>query len=530
MSVSVNTVVQFSTLTILLTIGLSAVIGAAFRVNVAANWDEQRCDSYVVPLAGFFKPTNDPRTAAQFATDNWTFCQKEYIQNALRVAAEVPKELAAAEAATVGVIQDVTSVVADVFFDLWKFCYETYSSFMDQMKVMAKLFHNFMINLYSITERLNASALAIIYSLIALLITIINSIQVTLLVAIIVVGIILVLQILLFFVLMPISGLIVTVTALVSVVVVAVSTAIAAAMVTELFSPGACFAADTVVQLKGGPVKPISAIRIGDILHDGGRVTAIHRFHSRDAFYTLQGVRVTGDHLVADPYIPTTRIRVEDHPDALKESSPWLTREIWCLTTTTRCIPCVGNSGVIMFADWEEIPERDTPSLRQWFYEVWDTLNGEKGLRSVKDNVLASEAGLAPDCRVLCIDWTGTRIEKPIREIRIGDRVWDSKKTTTTVVGRVRIAGDQTTDAIEIETPSGVQVVSCATWVHQDGLWKPIDGVVRAVHPVWWEHLYTQSGVFMIAGGYRVRDASDVGLDGLRPLVDSVVLDRQERI
>jgi hypothetical protein len=530
MSASVNTVVQFSTLTILLTIGLSAVIGAAFRVNVAANWDEQRCDSYVVPLAGFFKPTNDPRTAAQFATDNWTFCQKEYIQNALRVAAEAPKELAAAEAATVGVIQDVTSVVADVFFDLWKFCFETYSSFMDQMKVMGKLFHNFMINLYSITERLNASALAIIYGMIALLVTIINSIQVTLIVAIIVVGIILVLQIILFFMLLPISGLIITVTALVSVVVVAVATAVAAAMVAELFSPGACFAADTVVQLKDGALKTISEIRMGDILRDGGRVTAIHRFHSRDAFYNLHGIRVTGDHLVADPDIPTTRLRVEKHPEAIKEAVPWLNREIWCLTTTTRCIPCSGSNGVVVFADWEEIPERDTHSLRQWFYEVWDTLNGSRGIRSAKENVLASEAGLSPDCRVLCADWLGRSIEKPVREIRIGDRVWDSKGTITTVVGKVMIAGDQTTDAVEIETPTGVQVVSCATWVHRDGLWKPIEGVVRAMHPVWWEHLYTQSGVFMIAGGYRVRDASDVGLDGLRPLVDSVVLDRQERI
>ena len=530
MSVSVNTVVQFSTLTILLTIGLSAVIGAAFRVNVAANWEEQRCDSYVVPLAGFFKPTADPRTAAQFSTDNWIFCQKEYVQNALRTATEAPKALASAEAATVGVIQDVTSVVADVFFDLWKFCFEVYSSFMDQMKVMGKLFHNFMINLYSITERLNASALAIIYGLIALLVTIINSIQVTLIVAIIVVGIILVLQIILFFMLLPISGLIITVTALVSVVVVAVATAVAAAMVAELFSPGACFAADTQVQLKNGISKQISHVRIGNILRDGGRVTAIHRFHSRDAFYNLHGIRVTGDHLVTDPDIPTTRIRVENHREAVKESSPWLNREIWCLTTTTRCIPCVGSNGVIMFADWEEIPEQDAASLWQWFYGVWDMLNGPRGLRSTTDHVLASEAGLSPDCNELCADWMGKRIEKPIREIRIGDRVWDSEETTTAVVGKVLIAGDQTTDAVEIGTSSGVQLVSCATWVHQDGLWKPAEGVRHESHPVSWEHLYTQSGVFMIAGGLRIRDASDVGLDGLRPLVDSVILDRQERI
>ena len=143
---NVKTLTQFITITIVLSVGLGAVIGAAFRVNVAANWEEQRCDPYVLPIAGFFKPSTDPRTAAQFATDNWRFCQKEYIQNALRVAASVPQDIANAEAATVGLTQDIASTVADVFFDLWKFCYETYSTFMDQMKGAAKLFHNFMIN------------------------------------------------------------------------------------------------------------------------------------------------------------------------------------------------------------------------------------------------------------------------------------------------------------------------------------------------------------------------------------------------
>ena len=525
--VSAMTIVTFATLTIVLTVGLTAVIGAAFRVNVSANWEEQRCDPYVIPISGFFKPAKDPRSAAQFATDNWSFCQKEYIQNAIRMAAEVPQALANAESASVGIVQDIASVAADVFFDLWNFCYETYSSFMDQMKVMGKLFHNFMTNLYSITERLNAATLSIIYGLIALIVTIINSIQVTLIVAIIVVGIVLALQIILFFILLPISGLIITVTALVSVVVVAVATAVAAAMVAELFSPGACFARGTPVQLKDGGLKPIEQIRLGDILRDGGRVTAIHTFHSLDACYNLYGVRVTGDHLVTHPDKPMMRIHVADHPAAVKEAAPWIRRELWCLTTTTRRIPCEGSKGAILFADWEEIPEQNTHTLREWFYQVWGTLNGSYGSRIAKDYVLASEAGLSPECRVLCAGWLGSRFEKPICEVRIGDRVWDSPTTTTTVVGKVLIAGDQTTDAVELE---GGTLVSCATWVKHGALWKPAEGVRREVHPVFWEHLYTGSGVFMIAGYYQVRDASDVGLEDLRPLVDSIVLGDQDRI
>jgi len=522
---SVKTLTQFLTLTIVLTVGLSAVVGAAFRVNVGANWEEQRCDSYVIPIAGFFKPAADPRTASQFSTDNWIFCQKEYVQNALRVAAEAPKALADANASTVGVVQDIASTVADVFFDLWKFCYETYSSFMDQMKVMGKLFHNFMINLYSITERLNASALSIIYALIALIITIINSIQVTLIVAIIVVGIILVLQIILFFMLMPISGLILTVTALVSVVVVAVTTAIAAAMVAELFSPGACFAKGTMVKLADGTTRSIETIKLGDTVQGGGRVTAVHTFRGYDTFYVIHGIHVTGDHLVVDPEETTRRIRASDHPAAVKSSAPWFSRDLWCLTTTTRCIPCVSTVGIIQFADWEEISDSDITALTKWYNEVWSRLNGSRPPpRKVAEYVLNSEAGLSPDCLVPCMDWRGRRINKCIRDINIGDRVYDSDTTITMVVGKVVIAGDQSTDAVEIIGADGVQLVSCASWMKQGRLWKPVSGVIRETHPVVWEHLYTHSGQFLIGGNQLIRDASDVGLNGLRPLVDSIIL------
>jgi hypothetical protein len=51
--------------------------------------------------------------------------------------------------------------------------------------------------------------------------------------------------------------------------------------------------------------------------------------------------------------------------------------------------------------------------------------------------------------------------------------------------------------------------------------------VVKAAKPGkpnQWIHLYTESGEFMIRGGWRIRDASEVGLAALKPLVESIVL------
>ena len=148
-----KTLTQFITITIVLSIGVGAVIAAALRVDIAATWDQQRCNSYVVPIAGFFKPTDDPRTAAQFATDNWSFCKKEYIQNALRTAAAVPKAIADAEAGTVGIVQDIASTVADVFFKL-KNMISTHKNSYDDNQLLSLFYDAALLLLLRTTEGL----------------------------------------------------------------------------------------------------------------------------------------------------------------------------------------------------------------------------------------------------------------------------------------------------------------------------------------------------------------------------------------
>jgi hypothetical protein len=516
---------QFLMLTIVLTVGVGGIIAMALRMNIAENWEERRCDPYVIPTAGFYKPPEDPRTPSEFAADNWSFCQKQYVQNAISIAAEGPKALVAVEDATVGLVQDMVGVVADVFYNVWRFCYQTYTSFMDRMKIAARLFQNFLINMYSMVGRLNAAATSIIFGLIAVITSVINSIQVTLIVAIIVVGIILLLQILLFFILLPISGLIITVTAIISVAVVIVATAIAAATVAELFHPGHCFATGTSVALKAGGTKPIETIRIGDVLADGGRVTATHAFWSNDPLYDLAGVHVTGDHLV---HHEGQRVPVRNHPAAFLLPPTLFARlqggqNLWCLTTTTRTIPV----GSLVFADWEEIAETDTAALTKWHAAVWATLNPGEPLKEPK--ALDSEAGLHPDSIVQVKTWSGL-VKKRIADVAIGDRIVDSRDTVTMVTGIVKIAGPEA-EAVEIAGWDGPAIVSSATWIQAAGTWTQASGlgIPRDIHLIEWIHLYTESGSFITEGLWSVRDASDIGTANLKPLVAAIVLEESAR-
>lgn len=528
---------KFLAVTIGLTIGLGITMATAYRANIAAHWEEHKCDPGVVVIAGSFKPASDPRTRGEFAEDNWRECQKEYIQRAVALAAEVPKELAAAQAEVANAAGDVTSFLTDVFVDVWRVCYEAYSTFMDKIKGAAKLFQNTLVQMHSIIGRMQASLLTIVYALISSILAFVDSVKIVLIVAIIVIGILIALQIILFFLFLPISGLIITMTFVLSLVIVAVATAVAAAMVSELFAPGACFRAGTRVAVAVGTghsePRSIEEVRLGDELHGGGRVTAIHRFLTRDPVYDFHGVHVTGDHLIySDAGASGKLIPVREHPEARPVAQTILemlqrgglatgAEEVWCLTTTNRRIPCVGNGGILLeFADWEEIPDDAEDQQRAWQMAVWRMLNGSAPAPTVTADTLDSEAALAPDAEVF--GHTGwVRVgEVPLgSQIRVstgGTSIW------TTVVGRVEIVPDAVGGAAAAEKVSA----GCWVWDAERGVWSHPLPESRSAGGDPWIHLYTTAGMVELRGGVLVRDASDVGLSRLGAVNDAVVLGR----
>jgi len=523
-SMNLGTLTQLVFVTLLLCFGVVSAVTAAQRVNVSENWDELRCDPYVMLMSAFYKPSIDPRSPSEFARDNWKFCQKQYIQQAISLAAEAPRRLLVAAEDNVGAVTSMVNSVADLFSDIWKVCYQTYASFMERMKKVAKLFQNFMINLYSIVERMDAAVLSIIFGLVSFIVTIINTIKLTILIATIVIGIILAMMILMFYLLAPISGLIAAVSA-----ILAASAAVALAMIAsvELFTDkGACFVTGTPVMMAGGITKPIESVRIGDILYDGGVVTACHEFWSNDPVYDVHGVGVTGDHLILEC---GKMIPVREHRNAVRRELTWLQRlqggqPLWCLTTSTRCIQC---NVAATFADWEEIPESDEAALGAWYQAVWKKVNGEAAVGSPPPS---DEAGFTADTLVACKNLVGRRVYRRIADIRVGEYVFVSETETTVVVGVVVSSGDLESDAVMLPGLEGR--VRGGTWVYKEPLWSAASSVAEAAadHPVRWYHLYTKKGVFVLQGGWQVRDASDVGLGAIHELVEATVLKKTPRV
>ena len=133
-------------LTVILSVAVAVAAAGNYtaRLRIPATWEAHRCDPGVIPIAAAFKPAEDTRTPAEFARDNWSFCQKQYVERGIRAAAEAPKEVLRAQEGVVSLAEELVDDLGDTFVNLWKFCYSAYAGFMDQMKGAAKLFQNFM--------------------------------------------------------------------------------------------------------------------------------------------------------------------------------------------------------------------------------------------------------------------------------------------------------------------------------------------------------------------------------------------------
>lgn len=108
---------------------------------------------------------------------------------------------------------------------------------------------------------------------------------------------------------------------------------------------GSCFGPGTRILMADGTERPIGAVRVGDLLADGGRVTMTGLFLASD-LYRLDGVEVTGDHLVRAEagWGP-----VRSHPRAVRLLGE--DRLVHNLATTRNTI----RAGGLLFADYAEI-------------------------------------------------------------------------------------------------------------------------------------------------------------------------------
>ena len=63
--------------TILLTAGLVWILSQGSIEAVKADWKNRRCELPVMFMGKLYKPSDDPRTADDFASENFDFCMRQ---------------------------------------------------------------------------------------------------------------------------------------------------------------------------------------------------------------------------------------------------------------------------------------------------------------------------------------------------------------------------------------------------------------------------------------------------------------------
>ena len=213
-----------------------------------------------------------------------------------------------------------------------------------------------------------------------------------------------------------------------------------------------CFAPDTQIIMADGSTKPISQVRIGDLLQDGAEVETTYMFSGEETkMKRIFGVHVSANHYVLDG---KQMVQVGEHSAAVDATS--LPR-LWCLGTSTHRIPVrlqrPGGESTLVFADYEESSDPVVIAEAQRIAEM--ELNRAAGAGpTVPDYGL----GLDPSFHVNLANGAWV----PITNVHIDDELMGGG----IVKGVIRELCET-----QVKTPGG-HWVSAAQLVLHEGVWR----------------------------------------------------------
>lgn len=473
---------------------------------VKRTWNKRRCEPGVM-FAGFmYKPDDDTRSAAGFATDNFQFCMKEVAQSVINElmlpVLGIFKGVVDTTKSTGGELNSVRNTIGNMF-----------SSFTQIIGVFSDVYKRTMMQavktaalLRMAYNRMFGVTIAAFYAGLSSLFAGLNMFQFLVKMIMIILGIILALLIILIFVLFPVMPIIMSVmAALLSVVVV-----FSATMASEIgdAADGFCFEGGTLIELLDGSRVNIKDVKIGDVLYGNNKVIGTLRFNGADVeLYNYNGVKVSGEHLVH--HLDKTWVKVADIGLHVSEK----TDVLYSLVTSQNTIPVISpiNNQRIIFADWEEFDE-DSETYEEWHAIVQNTLEIPVHMqRSARGS-----AHIAADAYVY-----NNNSKISISHIKLGDVIddCDAKGDNREAI----VIGIYETDEVS------ESLLSDGVWRREVGTWCQAfsrgSGSANKGKYCKRYHLITNTGTFYVNTGatHLIRDFTEIGIPGLKSVSDNVV-------
>lgn len=479
-------------LTVAMILGISFLMASVDIEAVKKDWGNRRCDVDVFLLGFLYKPSDDPRSAGDFAGENFSFCVRQMFR-------EVMEVLLTPIISALGSNVKSAAVLTDVFQALRTLKSKIQESF---AKLMDPFYRRFIATgaayarnfgrLYSAMKRVGGIAVASVYMTMGLQMAIESFVRFVVKVVLIIIFVIAALLILIWFGIIPFLFIIFT-----------VITFLEVGGFGEMLGDTRgtfCFDPNTSMETKDGETKPLSECKVGDILADGSVIEGVLSTDGRkEPLYSVDGILVSASHLIWSD-VGREWIEASKLPGAIPihMSLPVLI----CLRTSSRNIIIRGKSQKQWkFRDWEELPLSEPNADK-----VWDWLvNGILNERNMSTGTIPTQDPLfGAECKVF--DANGKR--KDISEIKLGDKVL-SNSGYTRVIGVYKGVADMR-DAFSFSDGVWLKTKMETNWCHPE--------FVERGNKVTGYHLITEAGSFRIeANGYSgyARDFTEVGSDQL---------------
>ena len=283
---------------------------------IRADWLNQRCSPAVIPFAGLIN--KDPGTSAfEYTATNFQSCLSQILTNIISLFTAPVNALVNAVKEFFAVLVEAIQAIRNLFNTIRKKVMSIVANVMNRiMNILVKM-QFIMIKIQAIMGRVQATLTTSLFTTLGTYMALqaffgaFLEILIAFLIILAAAAIIMWIFPFTWEIAIPMTILF---------VLLAIPTALIAIGLNELLdltAPGAippnpCFDEDTLIPMSKG-YKKISDIQLGDVLKDGGNVTAIFKSSSHNVqVYNLNGIIVTGKHTVFHPekgWIP-----VSEHP------------------------------------------------------------------------------------------------------------------------------------------------------------------------------------------------------------------------
>ena len=348
------------------------------------NWNNERCKPYIIPFAGFIH-SEKVDDQFLFTNDNFSYCLEGILSTLITLVLEPINVTVSSvlETLNMGVskLDNLNGLFSDLFGNLTSYSNKLniiVKSFMETIsKILVSIVDiitrtmNIIDYVFNIIGELFNSIIKIVKdSLTNLMFIMIGFIV---LLALLFIGIIIA------FIwfplaipvnLLPVSAGMVTVLIILSIIPILISVLNNSVQTPtealEAYKDGCCFDKNTQIKTKYGN-KPISELKINDILEDNSKVTGIFKVkYNNNIIYKIGEIYVTPEHNI---YYNKKWIRVDQHPNSILIKN-YNEKYLYCINTTNKVIK-INN---YIFQDWDELDEDDIDDLKT-ITGIQDTLD-----------------------------------------------------------------------------------------------------------------------------------------------------------